>query len=37
MVALAESPIRAAVQKMELKCVKKNMQTSMRIEMFVAP
>lgn len=37
MVALAESPIRAAVQKMELKFVKKNMQTSMRIEMFVAP
>ena len=37
MVALAESPIRAAVQKMELKFVKKNMQTSMRIELFVAP
>lgn len=35
--ALAESPIRAAVQKAELKFAKKNMLTSLRVEMFVAP
>lgn len=35
--ALSESPIRAAAQKLELKFARKNMQVSMRIEMFVLP
>ncbi len=35
--ALSESPIRAAVQKVELKFAKRNMQVAMRIEMFVSP